>query len=184
MSSVATTHASTDTSTISGNSIQVFMLLARCSDGARGPQVCECSDQCLLRGLGEIALLTVWTETSCCAWHPCSSSDRLQISVKKRGGREKKNTPGSSALGRALLVALGDQCVVTTTSPPHHRARCSIAASQIRGSHLFFTPCKSPRCSPGIALSATCKRRPAASSPWGGDPTKCPPWSLLPWHPY
>lgn len=56
--------------------------------GARGPQVCECSDQCLLQGLGEIALLTVWTETSCCAWHPCSSSDRLQISVRKKKKEE------------------------------------------------------------------------------------------------
>lgn len=74
-----------------------------------------------------------------------------------------------------LLVALGDRCVVTSTSPPHHRAGCSIAASQIGGSHLFFTPCKSPRCSPGITLSATCKRRLAALSPWGRDPTKCPP---------
>lgn len=66
-------------------------------------------------------------------------------------GTEKKTTPGTSALGRALLVELGDQCVVTATSPPCHHGECSIAGSQVGGFHCFSLPAKAhgaPQASP------------------------------------
>ena len=71
----------------SGNSIQVFMLLTCCSDSAQGPQVCECSNGLAFQGLGAClggnGPLTSLIRTCYCAWDPCSSSDCLQISVRK-----------------------------------------------------------------------------------------------------